>query len=189
MLPVGDLLLKGGRSSCPSPTSPAQVKQRLASVARGGPGTTISTLWHVSKLGKPLVSFGITCLFSNGQKKFRFAVTHTTPVCGNWSCKSRCASPSTAVLCDWNSPWLVSDTHLFQVLPILPESMGQRMSFRKGKTLNHLLLLRIRIKVIYKVEHLEKETFGFTSALGILIDHGKKRTPGKKQTNLSLLFK
>lgn len=65
---------------------------------------------------------------------------------------------------------------------------GSENEFQKGETLNHLLLLRIRIKVIYKVEHLEKETFGFTSALGILIDHGKKRMPGKKANELEFTF-
>ena len=38
------------------------------------------------------------------------------------------------------------------------------------------------------MEHLEKEIFGYTSALRILIDHGKKWMPGNKQTNLTLLW-
>ena len=37
------------------------------------------------------------------------------------------------------------------------------------------------------MEHLEKEMFGFTSALRILIDCGKKCMLGNKQTNEFIL--
>ena len=67
---------------------------------------------------------------------------------------------------------------------------GPENEFQKGETLNHFLLLKIRIQVLWNMEHVEEKMLGFDSALKKVNGPWENRSEvvhTTRHTNLSLL--